>query len=369
MSNYRQTKLRSGRTLLNASWLALKLEARAWQGWLQLRWLGSERGPEGDVLDTVLIAPPASAQGWILAALCQEIATRLRGRTTQLVASGGPLPAASCYFFSHYMYFAKALADSARTLKHGKVIVFATHLEPDKHGLTTRQLVRLLRRCDEVICMNTALRQELLRAGADADKLHVVLGAADARVYRPHDREADGYVGFCSAYYARKSPDLVVAIARHLPHRKFVLLGRGWQQFDGYAALLALPNFEYVETDYKDYAPWYARMTVFVSVSRLEGGPIPLIEAMMCNAVPVASRTGFAPDLVRHGHNGYLFDADASVEDICRLIENAFVFDADVAATVRHCDWDEFVARVERLMPPNRPRPLSIDSGSSQPSA
>lgn len=369
MNKHAEAKTRLSSRPLNAIWWALKMELLSWPCWSRLQWCKAQRGPMDDVSDVVLVTPPASAPGWILAAMCKEIANRLPGRSTSLVALGEPLPDASCYFFSHYMYFAKALGESAIRLNRSTVLVFATHLEPEKHRLTTRQLARLTRRCDAVICMNAALRQELHNAGANLDKLHVVVGAADAQVYRPHDRDANGYVGLCSAYYARKSPELVAAIVQNLPHRKFVLLGRSWHSFEGYAALCALPNFEYVETGYENYAAWYSKMSVFVSVSRLEGGPIPLIEAMMSNAVPVASRTGFAPDLVCHGHNGYLFDPDASVAEICGLIENAFNLKADVASTVRHCDWQEFVARIERLMPAVRRRPVAIDPAPANPNA
>ena len=84
-------------------------------------------------------------------------------------------------------------------------------------------------------------------------------------------------------------------------------------------------------------------------MSSLEGGPIPLIEAMMGNAVAVASRTGFAPDLIRHGENGFIFDLDASPAAIAEMIEAAFLLEADVRAGVEQYDWDHFSAAVVKL--------------------
>ena len=139
---------------------------------------------------------------------------------------------------------------------------------------------------------------------------------------------------------------MVLEVARRLPHRRVVLLGKGWDRYPRFAELCALPNCVYVDAPYEAYSVHYARMSVFVSVSRLEGGPIPLLEAMMSNAVPVASRTGFAPDIIEPGRNGFLFDVDAAPEEVCRLVEQALTLDADVAATVRDCDWDGFAARV-----------------------
>ena len=90
-------------------------------------------------------------------------------------------------------------------------------------------------------------------------------------------------------------------------------------------------------------------MDVFVSVSKLEGGPIPLIESMMCNIVPVASRTGFAPDIIRNDENGYLFDIDSEVGDICKLIDKAMHFpsDIDISSSVENFCWSKFAKKID----------------------
>ncbi|HWI20083.1 MAG TPA: glycosyltransferase, partial [Vicinamibacterales bacterium] len=91
-------------------------------------------------------------------------------------------------------------------------------------------------------------------------------------------------------------------------------------------------------------------MDVFVSLAQLEGGPIPLIETMMCNVVPVASRTGFAPDLITHGDNGFLFDVDAPASTIAELVQAALAHDVDIRASVAHLTWERFAGRVQRWM-------------------
>lgn len=288
--------------------------------------------------DLVFVTPPRKARGWILEAICREIGSRLVGAKTEQVHFEEPLPPAQRYFHSHYMYFVGCLT-LGNGAPQGKHYVFATHLEPDKHRIDDKVLARLLDRSDGVICMNTALRDTLLSLGVSASKLSVVVGAADKTVYTPHARSADGKVGFCSAFYARKSPELVFDIVRAMPRRSFMLIGHGWHQWSRFSELLALPNFEYVEADYRDYPALYRQMSVFVSVSQIEGGPIPLLESMMCNVVPVVSRTGFAPDVIRHGENGFIFDTSAPLEHICSLIDEAYGLQADVSATVQHCDW------------------------------
>ena len=69
----------------------------------------------------------------------------------------------------------------------------------------------------------------------------------------------------------------------------------------------------------------------------------------MCNAVPVASNTGFAPDLITPGGNGFIFESDASAEMVADLIEKAFALPTDVRATVKQYDWDQFSAKIVEL--------------------
>jgi glycosyltransferase involved in cell wall biosynthesis len=127
-----------------------------------------------------------------------------------------------------------------------------------------------------------------------------------------------------------------------LPHRRFHLIGRKWERYALFEAMKALPNFSYLTIPYEQYPEHYRKFDVFLSMSTLEGGPIPLLEAVMCNAVPVASHTGFAPDLIRHGENGFLFDIDAPASTIAWQIEAAFQLDCDVRSTVLPYDWDNF---------------------------
>ena len=160
-----------------------------------------------------------------------------------------------------------------------------------------------------------------------------MLCGADAGRFRTHVR-GTGAVGHCSGFQPRKAPERVLDVARAMPERRFILLGRRWEQWSRYAELQSLANFRYVEGLYEDYPEWYAKMDVFLSPSAVEGGPLPLLEAMASNCVPVTSRTGFAPDVITHGQNGFLFDAGATTAEVCALVESAFRVTTDIRSTV-----------------------------------
>ena len=297
--------------------------------------------------DLVFVTHPGN-RGWILDAICKEIAQYFPG-TCYFHYATDRLPPAKAYFFSHYSLLPLCLKKNPGLAKR-KLLVWYTHPKPSEEmGLTDRELYGALNQVTQVICTCASAREFLQTKGVDPSKTTVILGAADPELFLPHPR-SQGAIGFSTAYYARKSPELILEIIQRMPDRKFILLGKGWQEFDRFADLIALENLSYVQASYAEYPHYYSQMDVFVSASKLEGGPIPLIETMMCNVVPVASRTGFAPDIIWQGENGFLFDIDSSAEVICDLIEQAFQSTTDIRSTVEHLSWKNFSSEVQTFL-------------------
>lgn len=295
-------------------------------------------------LDLLLIVSERN-RGWVLETICREIATHHPGRAAIHYGLDG-LPRANAYFFSHYSLFDACLRRNP-LLRLRRTLVFFTH--PSHEPSQNQRVARRLGRASAVVSMSTVHARGLVAGGVPSRKVHIVLPGSDPQRFLPHDRDGGGAVGFCSAHYPRKEPDRIAAIVRAMPARRFHLVGKRWPEWDGFDALRAEPNFTYFEPEYEDYPRYYAAMEVFVSPSRLEGGPIPLLEAMMANVVPVCSRTGFAPDLVDDGRNGFLFEVDAPLEEVCSLIERAYALDADVRATVQDRTWERFSAEIRAI--------------------
>jgi glycosyltransferase involved in cell wall biosynthesis len=291
-------------------------------------------------LDTVFILDPAY-RGWILEAICREIAERTPGR--QLFHySTADVPAAASYFIAHQNLVAPVLANNPSVWR-GRRVGFYTH--PSEILISQDQYIYALNHLHGVLFMCSQFRERLVGEGVAREKTDIVLGGADRQRFRPHSR-GGGAVGLSMAYYPRKSPDRLLALVPLLAPQRVVLIGRHWSQYPHFDRLLQQPNFSYVEAPYAEYPRHYEQMDVFVSLAELEGGPIPLIETMMCNAVPVASRTGFAPDLIRHGDNGYLFDVNAPMETVAGLVRLALQNTADIRSSVAHLTWERFTEQV-----------------------
>ncbi|MGC1310045.1 MAG: glycosyltransferase family 4 protein [Phormidesmis sp.] len=300
-----------------------------------------------EIDDIVFVIYPGN-KGWILEAICREIAKFFPGKTSFHYATDY-LPSAKAYFFSHYSLLPLCLRKNP-WIEKSQLLVFYTHPKDlEDANITKKELYSSFDKATKVICMCSSFANLLKNEGVDPKVLTFIVGGADPHLFLGHER-GSGSVGFSTAYYPRKSPDLILEIIRQMPHRKFTLLGKRWRMYEHFSEMASLNNFCYVEAPYTDYPKYYADMDVFISPAKLEGGPISLIETMMCNAVPVASRTGFAPDVITHGENGFLFDVDSSVEVICELVEKAFSVQTDVRKTVEHLSWRNFSLEVQKCL-------------------
>ena len=83
-------------------------------------------------------------------------------------------------------------------------------------------------------------------------------------------------------------------------------MGRGWDNFLHQERLLSLPNLIYVQFNKKNRSKYFSKAKIFLSLSNLEGGPVPLIESMALGVIPISTSTGFAPEFIQDGVNGYL---------------------------------------------------------------
>ena len=294
-------------------------------------------------IDTVFVLSEES-KGWVLEAQCKEVAKGLFTSTT-FHYSVWHLPNARRYFFGHYATYVEAYRRNP-VLRSKRCFVLYTHPRSD-FGFLDDELFFLLNRAEMVFSVCNRFKEDLVSQGCDRQRIQVVYAGADPLFFKKSSR-GRGKVGFSTAYYERKDPDRILDLVKYLRHRDFVLLGRGWEQYPRFEELRELPNFEYIVVPYEEYPQYYAELDVFVSASQLEGGPLPLIETMMCNVVPVASNTGYAEEVITNGENGYIFEIDASVEEISALIEKAYGLDPKIDVRQRALDfsWDEFRKRI-----------------------
>ena len=90
-------------------------------------------------------------------------------------------------------------------------------------------------------------------------------------------------------------------------------------------------------------------MRCILSTSKLEGGPVPLLETMLSNMAPVVSKTGYCTDIIQHGYNGYLFDINATVDEVVPLIEQAYKLSTNTRESVIDFTWEKYSEKIDDL--------------------
>ncbi|RKK01217.1 glycosyltransferase [Pseudoroseomonas wenyumeiae] len=295
-----------------------------------------------------------SARGWILEKICREIAEESGGTFTFVYSERNDsitstIPRARAYFFAHYALYTHALAKHPE-LHSASLFVWFTHPDFSK-GIGIDDLVFALQQADLIFTANSGHGAALSVIGISKKNIRTFYGGADPQNFRPHSR-GRGKVAFVGAYYERKQPDRMLQVMQAMPETSFLLLGPSpesvenkgllWANYSRYTELQNLKNLEIAEVDYSQYPAQFARADVYVSLSNLEGGPIPLIEALMANVVPVVTRTGFCEELVTHGKNGFLLETDAPITEIINAIRAALQFKGDVTHGSADWSWRAF---------------------------
>lgn len=232
------------------------------------------------------------------------------------------------------------------------------------------------------VCMNSTMQNELRSICPDKPIYLARVGGAETA--RPHARREDPsdkvrllVTGSGSAALSaeemraypdgasslRKSPELLLPIADRLDpaHYAFVFIGPNWQP---YATALRERGWTVIDpglvADPLQYR-YFGEGDIYLMLSRLEGGPLPLLETMGLGLWPICTPTGMAPDIIRHGQNGFIvspFDGcngDQIADEAARLIRTLdrkmlLAARGPIRESVMDRTWRNFKREMEQIM-------------------
>lgn len=225
-----------------------------------------------------------------------------------------------------------------RDYGNGKHIVAYTHCNPGAEN----ELITACSRADLVTAMSFAGRQELLNFGIDPKKIWVVPCAADNFSFRPRRILVVGYPQPNGR--KRESILLDLAFQYDLTPFEFILAGGGWD-----AMATKLHNMgirgEVVEAiDDNKLTIIYQTADVLLVTGYLEGGPLPLLEAMAVGLKVLSPRFGYASD--------YLSEAElySSVEELMGKLNEISAPSVHNHQLARSWSWADYVAEYALLI-------------------
>ena len=207
---------------------------------------------------------------------------------------------------------------------------------------------RILNRFSKILVMNNAEKLNMSSLGVSEDKISVVYGAVNKSLFNPGPKNAmiplnepEVFVLVASDCKPRKNPGKILETIRVMSKINFVIHGKGWiEEYEG--VMNQLPNLTYLPFNFQNQPTLMRTASTFLSLSLLEGGPYPLLEALASGTPAVVTRTGFAEDFIEVT-NGFIVETDSSVEYIAECILKALnlkVLTRSIDLTARDLSWE-----------------------------
>ncbi|MCA9472529.1 MAG: glycosyltransferase family 4 protein [Nitrospirales bacterium] len=246
------------------------------------------------------------------------------------------------------------------------------------HHVDSSTHVRFLDDADAIMTVSGQWQHYVLDRGFPKEKVSVVPFAVDHQAFHPATRLERGdtrrmlkipddavVIGFSgrrtSDNDGRKGMDCLVSGLKKMQKRcanlVALIVGPGWK------ALVRRLNQEQIHSvhipyqlDHGSVARSYRALDVYWVTSRVEGGPVPLLEAMASGIPCLSTPVGAALDLVEHGQNGWIvpFDRpDLFVDRTLELIGNRAlgqqIGQAARATVIQERSWEHTKERLSQL--------------------
>ena len=250
------------------------------------------------------------------------------------------LPNRDAYFFSYLTIFEKYYSRDKFKYSNNSIVLYP-HNEPELGSLFHQAKVLNNAYAVYFFCSSDANR--LVEHGLVKSKTRLALCAVDVDCI-PNKKviRASNMVVLASKFGPRKGLEILPEIVRSRPNLNFIALGRGWENFIENSGLMKQFNFRYIEFSKESRNRYFSEAKIFLSLSNLEGGPVPLIEAMAMGIYPIATRTGFAPDLIKSKQSGILIPVNPEIKQVLSAIDQAL--DIEPLNVTQHLTWDRITS-------------------------
>jgi glycosyltransferase involved in cell wall biosynthesis len=291
-------------------------------------------------------------------------ATETETSSEEAAASGLSRRRILCW---HPHYWAAIPADRRA---HNRVVCFFYHHAFEHLGdpqiiagiVMTRRMLELLRQSHPEKPVRLAhvggAEDAILHARRDhpTEKIRLLM-AGDARAPMSDGSSPSGMPS------SRKGPELILPIAERLDPNRYAwtFIGPGWELS---AEALCERGWTVLcpgELPEPEHYAYFGEGDIYLMLSRQEGGPLTLLEAMGVGLWPIGTDTGLMPELVTHGENGHILPAyhganaaavaDATA-DLIRSLDREVLLNAAprVRKSVVRRTWTNFKAEIDAIL-------------------
>lgn len=225
----------------------------------------------------------------------------------------------------------------SRLRRRGQILgVWFTHQEFNFKRFEKKQL----RRCKYIFVHSERARVWLQREFPGAQVIKFVGALEMARFQRP--AKPGTKVAWVGTPTERKNPQYLLDLANSAPQLNFRVLGKNWRKSVYLKDLLLLPNVEYVEISGALSSSDFDECGIYLMLSKIEGGPMPLLESLAAGLVPICTRTGFVEDLLEPLGFSHNILSGFDLEEIVRLIQASIKQNSDTTFSINFAKQFDF---------------------------
>jgi glycosyltransferase involved in cell wall biosynthesis len=228
---------------------------------------------------------------------------------------------------------------------NGNTVIRFTHNSTD-----LSKYVKQLSTVKAITVENTISKNFLVNLGIIPEIIHFLPHPVDTKFFQhiPVTQQRD--VIFISTLTERKNPQLILDTIRFNQDVKFTIFGKGWQKWTGFNDLIKLKNLIYLEFDYRTYPRILNQHKIFCSLSTLEGGPVPLIEALSCKLNVVVTDTGHARDVIRHPKDYNIIPVHSDYLQVSNAIRMALSDELIISNDMGQYSYENYISRIKKLI-------------------
>lgn len=236
------------------------------------------------------------------------------------------------------------------------------HIEDDRSLAPAQQSDAIMTVCHQ-------WHDELVARGVPAEKCVMVPNGADVALFSPTSNDERIAIrkrlgipegAFCVGFSGKKSSntlnrkgiDTFAAAMRLLADVKdicFVIVGPGWHEFarEQRQAGINCVHIQFL-IDRRDVADFYKTIDCYWVTSKIEGGPVPLLEAMSSEVACISSPVGVALEAVAANENGFIAPFDRA--DVYADVTRRLVADPDMRSRIGRAARQTIVTRFQSSM-------------------
>lgn len=205
--------------------------------------------------------------------------------------------------YAHQDTYFSVFSRLPNQIKNNRNRVFFTHFNGGQ--IPSEMQISSLEYCERILVQNEKMQNYLTSVGVGREKIVRAPGAVSRDVFKPgmHLPEKR-FVMFSGDFKYRKNPDLIAQVITHMPDIEFVIHGKNWDSFPP-ELLRASANLTRLDFDLGRQASLIRQASLYVSLSLVEGGPYPILEALASGTPVVATDTGFCAEFI-NSDNGIL---------------------------------------------------------------